>query len=42
MNHKHPVCKVCNIEIKIGDSVYECKNDDCGAIIHQKCYRDKK
>jgi len=40
-HHNHPICKICNIEIQNGDSVYECKNDDCGTIVHQKCYKMK-
>jgi len=38
MNHKHPICEVCKIEINVGDPVYECENPDCGCIVHQNCY----
>jgi len=40
MDHKHPICNICKLEIQVGDSVYQCENDDCGSIVHQKCHLD--
>jgi len=39
MNHKHPKCHECGIEIKVGESVLECEH--CQIIIHQSCHLKK-